>query len=103
MLAAKRFGKPFLPILEHAIVHGVLMWLALVAFGVPQNVATALGMIQVLAHALIDWLKGRWTYCFALLQNPANYAYWYVFGLDQLAHILVILLMWSIAIRKMGL
>jgi hypothetical protein len=100
MLAAKRFGKPFGPILAHAMVHAALMWLALVALGIEPGKATALGLMQLVTHAGIDWLKGHLNGRYAALQSPANVVHWVSFGLDQYAHTVVILLMWYATLLK---
>ena len=94
MLEAKRFGKPILPILNHGCVHGFLMLWTMYFFGVPGIIAAILATFQVLTHTGIDVLKGRLNGWFPSLQNPANIYHWWVFGLDQFLHILVILTMW---------
>jgi hypothetical protein len=94
MLKAKRFGTPLSPILSHAGVHSVLMWAALLAFGVSLEVANCLALVQWFSHFGIDWLKGRLNVWFFSLTDATKPAHWAVFGADQLAHSLVILLMW---------
>jgi hypothetical protein len=100
MLAAKRVGRPFHPILAHGYVHGVLMGLALYFFGVKVEDAICLGLFQCLTHTGIDVLKGRLNARYAILQSPANVQHWIVFGLDQYAHTVVILLMWYATLPK---
>ena len=93
MLAAKRFGRPFTPILVHGMMHGTLMAIALLVFGVEAERVVWLYLLQCWSHALIDTAKGRLNARFAVLQSPANVQHWVVFGLDQYAHAAVILLM----------
>lgn len=94
MLAAKRFGKPFGPILVHGMVHATLMGAVLLAFHVLAERAAFLYLFQALTHAGIDTLKGRLNHRFQALQSPQNVVHWVVFGLDQYAHAVVIVLMW---------
>jgi len=93
MLNAKRFGKPLLPILAHAMVHTVLMWLFLsLFFGFTKTVMAA-AFFQLITHFLIDVWKGRMNGWFPVLQSPDNKFHWVVFGFDQLLHGIVIGLM----------
>ena len=94
MLAAKRFGRPFTPVLDHGFTHGALMFVVLLAFGTEEIRAVWLLLFQTWSHALIDTVKGRLNARYAALQSPANVQHWMVFGLDQYAHTVIILLMW---------
>lgn len=94
MLAAKKFGKPLLPILQHALLHGLLM-LAVMGLFTDGDILIWLFLFQVITHFIIDTLKGRMNVWFPKLQNPANPYHWYVFGFDQLLHTTVIILMWA--------
>jgi hypothetical protein len=97
MLAAKRFGRPFTPILAHGFTHGALMGVAMIYLGVDQILAIMLALGQTWSHAGIDVLKGRLNARYATLQSPANVVHWVVFGLDQYAHTAIIILMWHLA------
>lgn len=90
MLAAKRLGTPIGPIAAHAFVHAVLMSLVCCLFAGIDGVIIALTM-QFPTHWGIDILKGRLNGWFHSLQSPTNVYHWYVFGLDQLAHQVVII------------
>lgn len=90
MLSAKRFGTPVTPIIAHAGVHALLMFLV-VLFGYGVHAALLVGVFQFVSHALIDTTKGRINATFPAVQSSANPAHWYVFGIDQTLHILVIL------------
>ena len=91
MLNAKRLGKPFHPILVHALVHTTLMTMLMFILGVENVIQLAL--IQLSTHFLIDVWKGRMNSWFPVLQSPANKWHWIVFGFDQLLHALVIIAM----------
>jgi hypothetical protein len=97
MLAAKRIGKPLYPILLHAWVHGLVMLIAMYLYGVPVDTLVVCTLIQVQSHFVIDVLKGRLNTWVPVVANPANRLHWYVFGLDQLLHQLVIVWMCIIA------
>lgn len=97
MLAAKRFGQPLSPIVAHGSVHAVLMLWALYAFGVRGWECAGLATFQLVSHTAIDVLKGRLNARYATLQSPANVVHWVVFGLDQYAHTVVVVLMWHFA------
>ena len=94
MLDAKRLGKPLLPILAHACIHGALMFLALtIICPVPFAQWLALIVFQIVSHFLIDVWKGRMNGWFPNLLNPANKFYWWLLGIDQYFHTVVIVLM----------
>lgn len=91
MLKAKAVGKPLRPILDHAAIHAVLMG-ALVWIMCGPGPAVLVFIIELVTHFLIDVLKGRLNVWYPKLANPATPWHWYVFGVDQLLHILVIIL-----------
>lgn len=101
MLNAKKLGKPLFPILVHALVHASLMSVVIYVFityvtGIlswPLHVEVDLFFYQLMAHFLIDVLKGRFNGWFPSLQSPANKWHWVVFGADQFLHALVIIKM----------
>ena len=100
MLVAKRLGRPVMPIVLHAAVHAWLMLLVLAVFdgfgwiAIHHDTIALLFLFQLVSHSLIDLLKGRLNGWFPSLADPRSPAHWCVFGADQLAHALVILLMW---------
>jgi hypothetical protein len=91
MLRAKHTGQPLLPILAHASVHGALMMLVLIFFA---NIKTVLLLVafEIGTHFIIDVVKGKMNIWFPKLKEPSNYLHWSVFGIDQLLHQTVILL-----------
>jgi hypothetical protein len=109
MLAAKKFGKPLLPIFFHALIHAILMTTIIeVYFCLKSNnynpfefkytsVDTAF-LTMLVSHFLIDVWKGKMNVWFPKLTNTASYYHWYVFGLDQLLHTIVIISIWHLVI-----
>lgn len=90
MLNAKRLGKPLFPILAHAGVHTLLFFLAVLALHDVEKALIA-AAIQLPTHFLIDVWKGRMNGWFPAIQSPANKFHWYMFGVDQFLHQLVII------------
>lgn len=97
MLSAKRLGKPLFPILVHAFIHAFLMFGFLVFFVSDSKTLILSSSFQLVSHFLIDALKGRMNGWFSSLQNPANKWHWIVFGIDQLLHTLVIIMISDLA------
>lgn len=93
MLKAKRFGTPIWPILAHAAVHGVLMFLVSLLF-VSFIAAIKILIIQTMIHWIIDISKGKATYYIPSAQDNTKVDFWIVFGLDQFLHNLTIILIW---------
>lgn len=92
MLKAKQIGKPLFPIFIHACIHGALMCIVLLFFA-SLNVVVVLTVFQIITHFCIDILKGKLNVWFPALADPKEPFHWYVFGLDQMAHQAVIVLM----------
>lgn len=98
MLAAKRHGMPLLPIAEHAWLHANLVIFVCGCCSplLPYNFDVMLSRflacfgLEFVSHLLLDVFKGRLAYWFPRTGEPACKRYWYVFGLDQLAHQLVL-------------
>jgi len=93
MLNAKRLGKPLFPIFAHAMMHSVLMGIALCIMGIDSETMAKLMLFQLITHFAIDVWKGRMNGWFTALQSPANKWHWIVFGTDQYFHAVVIILM----------
>ena|SRR6478752_2901954 len=95
MLSAKKFGAPVTPIAAHAAVHAVLMLIFLRIMGYKGiNVATVV-MLQWISHTLIDVTKGKINFYFPATREATNVSHWWVFGLDQFAHAVIIIIMWN--------
>lgn len=105
MLDAKRTGTPLYPIFCHACMHGILMFFVLIGTlffkeeksisDLPYDIllVVKLTIFQVTTHFLIDLLKGKLNVWFPNVSNPINKSHWYIFGADQLAHQIIIILM----------
>lgn len=98
MLAAKKIGKPLFPIFCHAGIHAILMAIVLMLYGLSLDLISVLSVLQLYTHFFIDLGKGKMNYYFPSLQSPSNKWHWFVFGLDQFLHTIVILLMAFIAV-----
>jgi len=100
MLNAKRIGSPLFPIFKHALVHACLVLITIGFYPQNMNIVNILfiflvfkcTLIELASHFLIDTLKGRLNIWFPSVANPKNKIHWYIFGLDQLAHIYIIIL-----------
>ena len=92
MLRAKAVGAPLGPIAAHAAVHGALLAVAVavVARPTPGLLAAVVGF-EVGTHFLIDLGRGRLMRRHPRLGDPAEGAFWWTLGLDQLAHGLVLI------------
>ncbi|MCU0416093.1 MAG: DUF3307 domain-containing protein [Cytophagaceae bacterium] len=93
MLAAKAKGSPISIIGLHAVIHAVLMGLFLFLIQVPLVLIFYIIAFEGISHWLIDIVKGKLTLHFSsTLGNSAHNSYWMLFGADQLAHTIVILI-----------
>lgn len=93
MLDAKRIGSPLAPIFAHAFVHSALMLFAILLFGIYKAPIACAILLQLTSHFTIDILKGKCNVWFPVVSNPANKSHWYIFGLDQFLHAVVIIAM----------
>ncbi len=92
MLEAKAQGSALKPIAGHAGVHSVLVGVAVGVLAAPGwSLLLAVCGIEFGTHFVIDATRGRLARVFPVLKDPEQGVYWHVFGLDQLAHMLVLL------------
>ena len=85
--------------ITHAATHGVLTTLAIVIC-LPNFwlLAFVLGLFDTVLHYHIDYIKSNWNV--KTRATPSENRYWYVFGLDQMAHFLTyVLIVYIIFIR----
>jgi len=94
MIAAKTKGAPALPIMSHAAVHALLIFLCLLIAGATWELSSILAGIEFITHFIIDSLKGRLTALYPTLADMQKKPYWQLYGLDQLHHIIVIIFIW---------
>lgn len=92
MLKAKSKGSPLFPIFLHACVHGFLMMCVLFFFTPTLKSLLFLTSFEIITHFLLDTFKGKLNVWFPTLQDSTNPFHWYIFGVDQFCHQLVILL-----------
>lgn len=69
---------------EHALLHSVLSFLAMMIVGAPLLFSATLAALELVLHYHIDWLKGR--HSEIQQHTPADAGFWRAFGTDQLAH-----------------
>ena len=91
MLEAKSSAKSPGWILMHAGVHSVLVGVAVAVIAAPGwSVVSVAAAIQFLTHFAIDALRAWLGVRRPRLRDPDSKSFWYVLGLDQLAHGLVL-------------
>ena len=91
MLEAKLTGSPIGPIALHALVHAVLVGLAVAAIArpVPMLILAAV-TVEFWTHLGLDWVKGKMSVRRPALGDPGQPIFWTALGIDQLAHALVL-------------
>ena len=91
MLEAKLTGSPIGPIALHALVHAVLVGLAVAAIArpVPMFILAAVS-VEFWTHLGLDWVKGKMSVRRPALGEPGQPIFWTALGIDQLAHALVL-------------
>ena len=91
MLEAKLTGSPMGPIALHALVHAVLVGLAVAAIArpIPMLILAAV-TIEFWTHLGLDWVKGKMSVRRPALGDPDQPIFWTALGIDQLAHALVL-------------
>ena len=91
MLEAKLTGSPIGPIALHALVHAVLVGLAVAAIArpVPMLILAAV-TVEFWTHLGLDWVKGKMSVRRPALGDPGKPIFWTALGIDQLAHALVL-------------
>jgi hypothetical protein len=93
MLEAKAAGGPISLIGSHAGVQAMLVGLVVgVASGFNLHLVALAVAIEFVTHFAIDLTRGRLGGRFPKMRDPTNREYWWVLGLDQLAHCLVLVL-----------
>ncbi len=99
MLAAKESGAAPGWILGHAGVHAVLVGMAVMLVVAPPVLVLGLAvLIELSTHFVIDVLRARVGVVRPEMQDPANRRFWFILGLDQLAHGLVLVgIAWMVA------
>lgn len=82
---------------EHAGLHGLLSFIALIVVGAPVVFSVILCLLEFVVHYHIDWAKG--VYSERKQHGPTDAGYWRAFGVDQLMHQLTyVLMLWAWAL-----
>lgn len=98
MIEAKANGGKYLPIMQHAGIHALLMAVCLVLFGVKWQTTILLFLLQFVSHFLIDMGKGRINKFYPTTADVSQKIYWQLYGFDQLMHSFVIITMCYFAV-----
>lgn len=96
MQDAKKLGRPLKPIFHHALVHTSLVMLTLVCFAADPFRILLACLMMLVSHFVIDLWKGKMNVWFPALQDPVNVFHWWVFGLDQMMHVIVLFLIYNL-------
>ena len=88
MIAAKASGKKLQHVALHALVHAALMGAVLLAFCV--SCVVGLFALELVTHFVIDYGKGFLGRKFPAFADNTKKLFWMLYGLDQLLHLLVI-------------
>lgn len=97
LIQAKSDGRNLWPILCHAGVHAVLMGVCLLLFGVDGQMLLLLMALELVTHFAIDTCKTVLSLKFPVLADIKQKAYWLLYGLDQLLHQSIVVVIWYIA------
>ena len=91
MQEAKLSGTPLGPIALHALIHAVLVGIAVVAIvrPAPMLILAAVA-VEFWTHLGLDWFRGRMSTRRPALGDPSQPVFWTALGLDQLGHALVL-------------
>lgn len=93
MIEAKASGKHTQHIVLHAAVHAVLMGVVLAVFGVAFTIVLGLVALELVSHCLIDYFKGFLSRKYLSLGDNTKKPFWILYGLDQLLHLMVVVVM----------
>ena len=97
MIQAKADGRNPWPILLHAGIHAGLVSICLLFWQTPWK-TLLLVLLELVSHFLIDTAKGRLTARFPALADMQQKPYWMLYGLDQLLHLMVLVMIWYFCI-----
>ncbi len=92
MQTAKAAGSPLTSILAHATVHATLVLIAVWAIATTSwSLVLVAAGIELGTHFAIDAFRARLEVRLPAVRDPSRRTHWYVFGVDQLLHGLVLL------------
>lgn len=98
MIRAKADGKNLWPIVLHSAIHAVLMGLCILIYGSEWQILLVSLMVEFVSHLALDVSKAKISIIFPSLSNSRHKPYWVLYGLDQLLHQMVIVLIWYLVI-----
>lgn len=98
MIQAKADGRNPWPILLHAGIHAGLVSICLLFWQTPWKTLLLLVLLELVSHFFIDTAKGRLMARFRALADMQRKPYWMLYGLDQLLHLMVLVLIWYFCI-----
>lgn len=87
MIAAKSKGYPFIPIIQHASLHALGIFIVLTYNGYNIEKSILLSLFEFTTHFLIDTVKGRIETKYPSLKDNKNPWHWHLFQIDQFLHI----------------
>ncbi|MCJ7629052.1 MAG: DUF3307 domain-containing protein [Longimicrobiales bacterium] len=92
MQKAKAVGRPVGAIAAHALVHAVLVGIAvMVVAGTGVALVAVVAGIEFFTHLGIDWARGLLGARYAVLSDRSTQQFWSVLGIDQLAHGIILI------------
>ena len=94
LIQSKADGRNAWPIMQHAAIHALLMGVCLLICGIVLRLSLLMMAFEWATHFLIDTAKARLSVVFPILADVKHKPYWMLYGLDQLLHQLVIVLIW---------
>ena len=100
MIRAKTDGRNLWPIALHATIHAVLIGLCLLVYGVGWQLLLVLIVTELVSHFAIDVLKAQISIRFPYWSDNRHKPYWMLYGLDQLLHQIVMIVIWYLAINN---
>ncbi len=100
MIRAKADGRKLWPILLHAAIHAVLMGLCLMVYGLGWQLLLVLMMTELVSHFVIDVSKTQISIRFPYCSDNRHKPYWMLYGLDQLLHQIIVIVIWCLAVSQ---
>ena len=100
MIRAKVEGKKLWPIAFHATIHALLIGLCLLVYGLGWQLLIVLMMTELVSHFVIDVSKTQISIRFPYSSDNRHKPYWMLYGLDQLLHQIVVIVIWYLSINN---
>lgn len=97
LIRAKADGRNLWSVLCHAGIHAVLMGICLLQSGVNGQMLLLVMVLELVTHFAIDTIKIILSLKFPFLADIKQKSYWVLYGLDQLLHQSIIIIIWYIA------